>query len=155
MSPQYGELGPLAVEIVSLVWGTPGNFNGFCVLAALLHGTLVVGISQTLRHWTFIFGRAAITLGSHSSYCLFYLWHKYDITVTVVTLMSCDSICCMCGEAWGSRWLMIQLINGQHACVLVFVPMVNILNISCDRQFVFSVLDELCFTPCLMQWVVF
>jgi len=26
------------------------NFNGFHVLAALLHGTLVVGVSQTLRH---------------------------------------------------------------------------------------------------------
>ena len=36
--------GPLAAEIVSLVWGTPRNFNGFRVLAALLHGTLVVGI---------------------------------------------------------------------------------------------------------------
>ena len=30
--------GPLAAEIVSLVWGTPANFNGFGVLAALLHG---------------------------------------------------------------------------------------------------------------------
>jgi len=39
--------GPLAAEIVSLVWGTPENFNGFCVLAALLHSTLVVGVSQT------------------------------------------------------------------------------------------------------------
>ena len=40
--------GPLAAEIVSLVWGTPGNCNGFRVLAALLHGTLVVGVSQTV-----------------------------------------------------------------------------------------------------------
>jgi len=39
--------GPLAAEIVSLVWGTPGNFNGLRVLAALLHGTLVVGVTQT------------------------------------------------------------------------------------------------------------
>jgi len=39
--------GPLAAEIVSLVWGTPGNFKGFRVLAALLHGTLAVGVSQT------------------------------------------------------------------------------------------------------------
>ena len=39
--------GPLAAEIVSLVWGSPGNFNGFRFLAALLHGTLVVGVSQT------------------------------------------------------------------------------------------------------------
>jgi len=29
--------GPLAAEIVSLVWGTPTNFNGFRVFAALLH----------------------------------------------------------------------------------------------------------------------
>jgi len=32
MSLQYGEL---AAEIGSLVWGTPANFNGFRVLAAL------------------------------------------------------------------------------------------------------------------------
>jgi len=41
--------GPLAAEISSGVWGTPANFNGFHVLAALLHATLVVGVSQTLR----------------------------------------------------------------------------------------------------------
>jgi len=29
--------GPLVAEIVSLVWGTPANFNWFRVLAALLH----------------------------------------------------------------------------------------------------------------------
>jgi len=41
--------GALTAEIVSLVWGTPANFNWFRILAALLHGTLVVGVSQTLR----------------------------------------------------------------------------------------------------------
>jgi len=30
--------GPLAAEICWRVWGTPVNFNGFRVLAALLHG---------------------------------------------------------------------------------------------------------------------
>ena len=30
--------GPLTAEIGSGVWGTPANFNGFRVLAALLHG---------------------------------------------------------------------------------------------------------------------
>ena len=35
--------GPLAAETVSLVWGTPTNFNGFRVLAALLHGSQVSG----------------------------------------------------------------------------------------------------------------
>ena len=39
--------GPVVAEILSLVWGTPGTFNGFRVLAALLHGTLLVGVSQT------------------------------------------------------------------------------------------------------------
>ena len=41
--------GLLMAEICWRVWGTPANFNGFRVLAALLHGTLVLGISQTLR----------------------------------------------------------------------------------------------------------
>jgi len=39
--------GSLAAEIGSVVWGTPAYFNGFRVLAALLHGTLVVDVSQT------------------------------------------------------------------------------------------------------------
>jgi len=65
--------GPLAGEIVSLVgvlslvWGTPCNFNGFRILAALLHGTLVVGALAKLcgveQRAPPIFGRAAITLG--------------------------------------------------------------------------------------------
>ena len=49
MSHNMVNFGPLAPEIVSLVWGTPANFNWFRVLAALLHGILVVGVSQTLR----------------------------------------------------------------------------------------------------------
>ena len=44
--------GILKAEICWRVWGTPSNFNGFRVLAALLHDTLVVGVSQTLRRWT-------------------------------------------------------------------------------------------------------
>ena len=42
---------PLMAEIGSGVWSTPANFNGFRALAALLHGSLVVGVSQTLRRW--------------------------------------------------------------------------------------------------------
>ena len=55
--------GPLTAEIGSGVWGTPANFNGFRVLAALLHGTLVVGVSQTLRRWTE--GATYIRQGGH------------------------------------------------------------------------------------------
>ena len=51
MSPQYGELRctGVAAEIGPVVWGTPANFSGFRVLAVLLHGSLVVGVSQSLR----------------------------------------------------------------------------------------------------------
>ena len=41
--------GLLTAEICWRVWGTPSDFNCFRVLAALLHGTLVVGVIQTLR----------------------------------------------------------------------------------------------------------
>ena len=69
----------LAAGIVSLVWGTPANFNGFCVLAALLHGTLVwasaklCGVEQRAAP---IFGRATITLGigPHSSSSFFFFF---------------------------------------------------------------------------------
>jgi len=42
----------LTAEICWRDWGTPANFSGFRILAALLHGTLAVGVSQTLRCWT-------------------------------------------------------------------------------------------------------
>jgi len=40
---------PLAAEINPVVWGTPANFNGFRILEALLHGSQVLGFSQTFR----------------------------------------------------------------------------------------------------------
>jgi len=55
--------GLLTAEICWRVWGTPANFNGFRVLAALLHDTLVVGVSQTLRRWTE--GATYIRQGGH------------------------------------------------------------------------------------------
>jgi len=48
---QYGELWPTSGWDWFISLGHPANLNGFHVLAALLHGTLVVGVSQTLRHW--------------------------------------------------------------------------------------------------------
>jgi len=34
-------------KLIFRLWGTPANFNGFRVLAALLHGSQLVGVSQT------------------------------------------------------------------------------------------------------------
>jgi len=55
--------GPITAEICWRVWGTPANFNGFRVLAALLHGTPAVGVSQTLRRRTE--GATYIRQGGH------------------------------------------------------------------------------------------
>ena len=64
-------VGLLAAEIGPVVWGTPANFNGFPVLAALLYGTpwasaKLCGVEQRALP---VCGRAAITLGigPHSS----------------------------------------------------------------------------------------
>jgi len=67
---------PLAAEIGPVVWVTPANFNRFRVLAALLHGTTVVGVSQTCsvkQRALPLFGRTAIMLGidPNSGFVLF------------------------------------------------------------------------------------
>jgi len=70
MSLQYGELWPTSGRDYFVSLGQPASFNGFCVLAALLHGRLC-GVEQRVPP---IFGRAAITLGigPHSSYTSFF-----------------------------------------------------------------------------------
>jgi len=55
--------GLLTADICWRVRGTTANFNGLRVLAALLHGTLVVGVNQTLRRWTD--GATYIRQGDH------------------------------------------------------------------------------------------
>ena len=78
----------LAAEIVSLVWDTAGNFNGFCALAALLHGTLVEGVSQTLRHRTE--GTTYIRQGSHHIGPLAHI-SSYRNVYVVMIQCACDS----------------------------------------------------------------
>ena len=52
MSLQYGELRPTSGSDDFVSLEDPSNFNGFRVLAALLHSTPAVGVSQTLQCWT-------------------------------------------------------------------------------------------------------
>ena len=74
--------GPLAPEIIWLVWGTLDNFNGFRVLAALLHGTLVAGVSEAAalnreRH--------LYSAGRPSRWALAHISSVYCYTVDIVT----------------------------------------------------------------------
>ena len=55
--------GLLAAEICWRVWGTHANFNAFRFSAALLHSSLVLGLSQTLRRWTE--GATCVRQGDH------------------------------------------------------------------------------------------
>ena len=41
--------GPLVAEIGPVVWGTPANFNGFCVLTSLLQQRRSTKDNQTAR----------------------------------------------------------------------------------------------------------
>jgi len=77
--------GPLVVELISLVWGTPANFNGFRFLAAFLH-------SQTAalnrgRH-LYSAGRPSRWALAHISSCIFFAID--DVIVTWVN--TCTSV---------------------------------------------------------------
>jgi len=62
--------GLLTAETCWWVWGTPSNFNGFRILAALLHSTLVVGVSQTVALNR---GRHVYSAGRPSRWALAYI----------------------------------------------------------------------------------
>jgi len=94
--------GPLALEICWRVWGTPAHFNGFRVLAVLLHGTVVVGVSQTLRRWTE--GATYIQQGGH------HVGH-WPTFLVLCTLQGCG------GEvAFSALTLLVWDQEGHPAC---------------------------------------
>ena len=101
---------PLAAQIDPVVRGTSANFNGFRILAALLHGTPVLGgVEQRAPP---IFGRAAITLGigPHCS------WLCFHCACPEMSLRHCYSVMLPIfphGEAyfgdWGHFWSLCYL----------------------------------------------
>ena len=80
--------GPPAAEIFSLVWGTPGNFNGFRVFAALLHGTLVVGVSQTAALNR---GRHLYSAGRPSRWALAHISSSFYSSAECEVVIVCDT----------------------------------------------------------------
>jgi len=79
--------GAQAAEIGSGVRGTPANFNGFRVLAALLHrGTLVVVVSQT----------AALNRGRH----LYSAGRPSRWVLAHILVYSCVRVCGRSAGSW-------------------------------------------------------
>ena len=125
--------GPLAAEIGSLVWGTRVNFNVFHVLAALLHGTLVVGISQTLWHWT---EGATYSAGRPSRYYISpistevtkgQICTKSGTAVDVADVINCDNTCGQSGHLDEGcefcMWLIIAITHWQQQLLLTWLAL--------------------------------
>jgi len=73
---------PLMAEIFSLVWGTPANFNGFCVLVSLLQRRRSTEANQTLHdvwpsygpvHYIYVFGGSCPV----TEFCALLFWQRY------------------------------------------------------------------------------
>ena len=84
---------PLVAEIGSLVWGTPVNFSGFRILAALLHSTLVAGQTAALNR-----GRHLYSAGQPSRLALAH------ILVTSVNIMQRECFSCILKGIWIISW---------------------------------------------------
>jgi len=158
-SHNMANFGLLTAEICWQVWGTPANFNDFRVLAALLHGTLVVGVSQTLQRWTE--GTTYIWQGDHhvghwphSSYCYCYLspFPQTDIIGAmvivwrvrgkIITSVLCNIVCNNCAQCnahmWTDLtvlWIGFCLTGPISLCLGSFLYCVS-LYIACMRRFV-------------------
>jgi len=74
----------LTAEICWRVWGTPANFNIFHVLAALLHGTLVVGVSQTAALNR---GRHLYSAGRPSRWALAHILVYFYFTIVIIIII--------------------------------------------------------------------
>ena len=99
---------PLAAEIDPVVWGTPANFNGLCLLAALLHGISVVGVSQTLRRWTE--GATCVRQGGH---------HVGHWPIFLVQLFRCDFSSIQLCSSW-------QYFNSTDSPFVITEPLVQL-----------------------------
>ena len=107
--------GLLTAEICWRVWGTPGNFNGFRVLAALLHGTLVVGVSQTLQRWTE--GATYIRQGDH------HVGHWPIFLVYIWFIVFC-ALCRLRGvtRPWFICWFCYYVVCILFVCLRRLLP---------------------------------
>jgi len=92
--------GPLA-KIDPVVWGTPANFNGFRVLAVLMHGTAVLGASHVFaalnrgRH-LYSAGRTSRWVSAHILVNVALVWWLHLLIINCTFI--CD-VCTLCLKA--------------------------------------------------------
>jgi len=132
--------GPLAAEIGLVVWGAPANLNRFRVLAALLHGSLVVGVSQTLRHWTegatyIRQGGHHVGIGPHSSF-----FSSTGYYCFVLLNCSCHNFNILLYGVGSKRHIINDFITSKlsdvpHVVVNGFFPSLTIKRVSLIESF--------------------
>jgi len=94
---------PLADEIFSLVWGTTASFNGFRVLAALLHSH-----TAALNR-----GRHLYSVGRPSRWVLAHI-SSFCFTVRCLALPLCGCSDVYCRPSW--QLLSSCFVSGGHSC---------------------------------------
>jgi len=100
MCSQYGELRPISGWDLLASLGHPADFDGFHVLAALLHGTLVVGVSQTLRRW--IEGVTYIHQGGHP----IGHWSTFLVDLVMRSILCLLCLCRLLDHDWYQLFLL-------------------------------------------------
>jgi len=110
MSLQYGELRPTSGWDSFISLGTPANVNGFRILAALLHSTLVVGVSQALQRSTE--GATHIRQSGH------HVGHW-----PIFLVLMCIGGSCASASGWHvqSRRMCVCQPRGLYVCTMYYV----------------------------------
>ena len=118
-------LGPVMAEIDWRIWGTPANFNGFCVLALLLHHCCSTEVNHTLHdvwpspglvHYIYIFGGSCPI----TEFCLVQNLLCVQVSyLSSVTARHSSSGCQPNFVAWYNEWnygllLLIICNRGRH-----------------------------------------
>jgi len=154
--------GPLAAEIVSLVWGTLANFKAFASRQryCTLHGSQVMSISQTLRHWTE--GTTYVRFGRTTTLGIGFGPHSSSIYICAVSVwIVIDGMLHFALKMYGVLYLLLS--HWAHFTVLrfIFVPYCVLLCVVCsslDRVLshwahftVLRFIFVLCITVCCMH----
>ena len=111
--------GLLTAEICWRVWDTPASFNGFRILAALLHGTLVVCVSHTLQRWT---DGATYSAGRPSRWALAHILVsviRYHLQVYYGPRLKCFTLAC------NMKWILLFLITKVNLSVSLLLYRVH------------------------------
>ena len=123
--------GLLTADICWQVWGSPANFNGFRVLAALLHGTVVLDVNQTLRPWTegaTYIRQCGLQVGHFPTFLVIAMNYSFDLS-NFLCICYNECIYWNCEQDWCQLWVI------RHTLSLVLRSL-SFARILCGQQLI-------------------